>query len=80
MRRLFLPRVAVTGVEGVIERLAINVLGVVGQEALEIFGQVGVAGVGHAATSGQAPFISSAIASAAAAGSAARVMGLPMTI
>ncbi len=49
------------GVEGVIERLAINVLGVLGQDALEIFGQVGVAGVGHSATSGQAPSISRAI-------------------
>lgn len=68
------------GVEGVVERLAINVLRMIGQEALEIFGQVGIAGVGHAATFGQASAISRAMASAAAAGSAARAIGRPTTI
>lgn len=80
MRRLLLPRVAAMGVEGMVEGLAIDVLRVLRKDVLEIFGQVGVAVIGHLTDLDQAPAISLTMASAAAAGSAARVIGRPTTI
>lgn len=47
MRRLFLSRIALMRRKGVVEGLAENVLRMLREQLLEIFGKVGVAGVGQ---------------------------------